>query len=49
MKTKKIIINWNNATSIVTAEKRKQTLENRGYKLIHTTNGINTNILTYTL
>jgi hypothetical protein len=48
MKIARIRVNWNCEESIATADRRKTELENAGYNLAGTSQGLNTNILTYT-
>ncbi len=40
MKTINISVNWNNADSITEAEKTKERLENKGYKVVNEFGGM---------
>ena len=49
MKTSKIIVDWNDIKSIKNAERRKVSLENKGFTLLETVNTLNTSAMYYEL
>ena len=48
-KTETVTIDWNNTKSIQKAERKKLSLENKGYSLIKTIGGLTTSKLVYEL